>query len=106
MHFEFPFNRAVLVSVHLRVCYFVVELNVTKSLKRQPITASNQLTELSPWPLGSAPTFQNSATHRFDGEMSRGPTGLRSCLCDGLYDTRKSVDLATLFSVNFPRNPL
>ena len=61
---------------------------------------------MSPWPLGSAPTFQNSATHRFDGEMSRGPTGLRSCLCDGLYDTRKSVDLATLFSVNFPRNPL
>ncbi len=74
---------------------------MSPSVEGQLTTASNQLTGKSPWPLGSAPTFQNSATHRFDGEMSRAPTGLRSCPGDALYDTRYSVDLATLFSAKF-----
>ena len=38
--------------------------------------------------------------------MSRGSTGLRSCPSDVSYDTRNYVDLATLFSMNFPSNPL
>ena len=38
--------------------------------------------------------------------MSRGSTGLGSCPATYLYDTRNSVDLATLFSPNFPGNPL
>lgn len=38
--------------------------------------------------------------------MSRGPTGFGSCPCDVSYNTRNSVDLPTLFSPNFPDNPL